>query len=51
MPNLLRAPANGRPPNILLITSDEERSALPQPDGFGLPARQRLRERGVTFDR
>ena len=41
----------GRPPNILLITSDEERYALPRPDGFVLPARARLEERGVTFDR
>jgi arylsulfatase len=38
-------------PNILLITSDEERFALPRPDGFTLPARERLQERGVTFDR
>jgi arylsulfatase len=41
----------GRRPNILLITSDEERYALPQPTGFVLPARHRLQERGVTFDR
>jgi arylsulfatase A-like enzyme len=37
-------------PNILLLTSDEERFALPQPAGFELPARERLQERGVTFD-
>lgn len=43
--------SGGRAPNILLITSDEERYALPQPTGFGLPARERLHERGVTFDR
>ena len=35
----------------MLITSDEERLTLPQPDGFVLPARERLQERGVTFDR
>ncbi len=36
-------------PNILLITSDEERFKLPEPDGFALPARERLRNRGVDF--
>ena len=40
----------GRSPNILLITSDEERYRLPQPAGFVLPARERLQARGVTFD-
>jgi len=45
------AGALGRRPNILLITSDEERYALPQPEGFALPARERLQERGVSFDR
>jgi arylsulfatase len=44
-------PQLGGRPNILLITSDEERYTLPHPDGFGLPARERLQERGVTFDR
>ncbi len=38
-------------PNILLITTDEERAALPHADGFELPARQRLLERGTAFDR
>jgi arylsulfatase A-like enzyme len=42
---------SGSRPNILLITSDEERYTLPHPDGFVLPARERLQERGVTFDR
>jgi hypothetical protein len=37
----LGSQAGGRP-NILLITSDEERYTLPQPDGFVLPARERL---------
>jgi arylsulfatase A-like enzyme len=41
----------GSRPNILLITSDEERYTLPNPDGFVLPARERLQECGVTFDR
>lgn len=45
-----RSASTGRAPNILLITSDEERYALPEPDGFVLPARQRLQERGITFD-
>jgi arylsulfatase A-like enzyme len=40
----------GGAPNILLITSDEERYTLPQPGGFVLPARERLQERGVAFD-
>jgi arylsulfatase len=38
-------------PNILLITTDEERFSLPRPAGFTLPARQRLAERGTTFTR
>jgi hypothetical protein len=29
---------SGGRPNILLITSDEERYTLPHPDGFVLPA-------------
>jgi arylsulfatase len=41
---------SGRQPNVLLITSDEERYALPQPQGYVLPARQRLQERGVSFE-
>jgi arylsulfatase len=48
MTGVLRS--TGRPPNILLITSDEERYTLPEPDGFVLPARERLQQRGVTFD-
>jgi arylsulfatase len=50
MSSALHSASSGRRPNILLITSDEERYRLPQPDGFVLPARQRLQERGVTFD-
>ncbi|MER7772510.1 sulfatase-like hydrolase/transferase [Kitasatospora sp. NPDC096140] len=38
-------------PNILLIVTDEERAAIPRPQGFTLPARERLAERGTTFDR
>jgi arylsulfatase len=37
--------------NILLITTDEERAAIPRPAGFSLPSRERIAERGVTFDR
>jgi arylsulfatase A-like enzyme len=37
-------------PNILLIVTDEERQRIPQPAGFTLPARERLAERGVSFD-
>ena len=40
-----------RGPNILLITTDEERFTLPQPDGWSLPAHQRLAEAGTTFER
>jgi arylsulfatase len=36
-------------PNILLITTDEERFALPRPGGLSLPAHQRLAEMGTTF--
>lgn len=38
-------------PNILLITTDEERFSLPQPDGFVLPARERLMAMGTSFER
>ncbi|MFE5595345.1 sulfatase-like hydrolase/transferase [Streptomyces sp. NPDC056549] len=38
-------------PNILLIVTDEERSVIPRPDGFSLPARERLAARGTTFER
>lgn len=38
-------------PNILLITTDEERYALPRPDGFSLPGHELLAERGTTFTR
>ncbi|MCD2197792.1 sulfatase-like hydrolase/transferase [Actinomycetospora endophytica] len=41
--------AVGRP-NILLITTDEERYRLPRADGFALSARERLAENGTTFD-
>jgi arylsulfatase A-like enzyme len=37
--------------NILMLTTDEERYRLPQPEGFHLPARERLIERGVSFER
>lgn len=36
-------------PNILLITTDEERANLPRPPGFSTPGRARLAERGTTF--
>jgi len=39
-----------RRPNILLIVTDEERYSLPRPHGFVLPARERLAERGVSFE-
>ncbi|HET7801898.1 MAG TPA: sulfatase-like hydrolase/transferase [Humibacillus xanthopallidus] len=38
-------------PNVLLITTDEQRWSLPTPAGFHLPARDWLAERGTTFDR
>ncbi|MEU3838724.1 sulfatase-like hydrolase/transferase [Streptomyces sp. NPDC028635] len=38
-------------PNILLIVTDEERAALPRPQGYLLPARERIAERGTTFER
>jgi arylsulfatase len=37
--------------NILLITTDEERFDIPRPDGFSLPARERVAESGTTFER
>jgi arylsulfatase len=37
--------------NILLITTDEERYNIPRPTGFTLPARERIAERGTTFER
>ena len=36
-------------PNILLITTDEERFNLPDSPGYVLPARERIKERGVEF--
>jgi arylsulfatase len=41
----------GRSPNILLITTDEERFDIPRPDGFRLAARERIAECGITFER
>ncbi|MFE2009121.1 sulfatase-like hydrolase/transferase [Streptomyces sp. NPDC059491] len=38
-------------PNILLIVTDEERHSLPRPQGFSLPARERIAARGTTFER
>ena len=38
-----------RRPNILLITTDEERFHIPRPDGYVLPAHERLAARGTTF--
>jgi len=38
-------------PNILLITTDEERYRIPRPAGFSLPARERVAASGVTFER
>lgn len=40
-----------RRPNILMIVTDEERAAIPQPQGFSLPARERMAEKGTTFER
>ncbi|MER6317582.1 sulfatase-like hydrolase/transferase [Streptomyces sp. NPDC001581] len=40
-----------RRPNILMIVTDEERAVLPRPQGFSLPARERMAERGTTFER
>ena len=41
--------ASGRP-NVLLITTDEERYKLPRLEGFSLPARDWLHRRGTSFD-
>jgi arylsulfatase len=38
-------------PNILLITTDEERQNIPRPAGYVLPGRERIAERGTTFTR
>jgi arylsulfatase len=40
-----------RRPNILLITTDEERRNLPDAPGYTLPGRDRIAERGTTFTR
>lgn len=37
-------------PNILMIVTDEERQNLPRPQGFALPARERLAASGVSFE-
>ncbi len=39
---------DGRP-NILLLVSDEERVRLPRPDGYHLPAHERLAAQGTSF--
>jgi len=44
------ASRTGRRKNILLITTDEERATLPHAEGFVLPARERLLERGTSFE-
>jgi arylsulfatase len=36
-------------PNILLITTDEERANIPHPRGYLLPARERVAEHGIRF--
>jgi arylsulfatase len=38
-------------PNILLIVTDEERISLPGPEGYSLPARERIAARGTSFER
>ncbi len=38
-------------PNILLIVSDQERQRDWIPEGFNLPARQRLMDEGLEFTR
>lgn len=38
-----------RRPNILLITTDEERYRIPRPAGFSLPGRERLEAQGTSF--
>jgi arylsulfatase len=38
-------------PNILMIVTDEERFTLPKPEGYCLPARERLAADGTTFER
>jgi len=38
-----------RRPNILMITTDEERYRIPRPVGYTLSARERLAAAGVTF--
>ena len=38
-----------RRPNILLITTDEERQRIPRPAGYTLPARERIAESGTSF--
>jgi arylsulfatase A-like enzyme len=40
-----------RSPNVLLIVTDEERYQLPRPEGFVLPARERVAESGTSFTR
>jgi arylsulfatase A-like enzyme len=36
-------------PNILLITTDEERYRTPRPDGYSLPSRERIAAAGISF--
>ncbi|MCK6547633.1 sulfatase-like hydrolase/transferase [Myxococcota bacterium] len=47
----LAPPPRARRPNVLVVTTDQERALLPSPRGFVLPAHERLRARGVSFER
>jgi arylsulfatase len=47
VPSLPPLPARQRPPNILLVVTDQERADLPQ--ALPLPGHERLRERGTFF--
>lgn len=38
-----------RRPNILLVVTDEERFHIPRPDGYSLPAHERLAEAGTSL--
>jgi arylsulfatase len=48
-PRRIPLPVSGRPPNVLLIVTDQERARHLLPETLSLPQRERLMERSTVF--